>query len=81
MLGNVYEWCADANTGYAAMPDEDPYVHSGGPSRVFRGGSWIFSAHLARAAFRYWLEPATRYPYIGFRLARGQVLRSSAKQS
>ena len=39
--------------------------------RVFRGGSWYFSALLARVAVRRRFDPAYRVGYLGFRLARG----------
>lgn len=38
--------------------------------RVFRGGSWDYSARLARVAGRYRNDPTRRYDFLGFRLAR-----------
>ena len=37
--------------------------------RVFRGGSWFFTADGARAAYRGWNYPGVRNDYLGFRLA------------
>lgn len=74
-LGNVFEWCSDGQRRYGVGPVSDP-VGPPGPGRVVRGGSWSFSARLARAASRLWYEPGFRLGRIGFRLARGQKQRS-----
>jgi len=79
VLGNVFEWCADAAFrpyGHAAVID--PF-HAGGPYRVFRGGSWSSRARSVRAAHRRGSEPGYRIVYLGFRLARGQGLRQGAE--
>jgi len=77
MLGNVYEWCADATVGhtpyrYEAGSVTDPVSGGRGPSRVYRGGSWRSSARNVRAADRYAVERGYRHDYLGFRLAGGQ---------
>ncbi|MCP3956415.1 MAG: formylglycine-generating enzyme family protein [bacterium] len=73
-LGNVWEWCEDST-------DLEPYdrtrsvqdpVSRKGSLRVFRGGSWYYSARFVRAAARFAYVPGLRYDYLGFRLARGQ---------
>jgi formylglycine-generating enzyme required for sulfatase activity len=77
MLGNELEWVQD--------PFDRPMQEKQGPSsdtivklehvsykipRVIRGGTFnSLSAHL-RSAFRFWIAPATRYSYYGFRPAR-----------
>jgi formylglycine-generating enzyme required for sulfatase activity len=74
MHGNVWEWCQDV---YAAYPDrgtEAPNSDSG-PFRVFRGGSWSFSAVICRSALRFYYVPG--YTYIGgvgFRVVLAPVL-------
>jgi formylglycine-generating enzyme required for sulfatase activity len=71
MLGNVWEWCRDGKRNYTADPVTDPL----GPiesriCRVIRGGVWVSSARVARAADRL-----SRHPrdgacfYLGFRCA------------
>jgi len=71
MLGNVYEWCADAYAPYHNAPVRDPYVDAGS-SRVYRGGSWYSGARRCRAAYRRWRSPGDRSWSLGFRLGRGQ---------
>ena len=65
MLGNVWEWCADAwNDDYTV---ESRGVASAG--RVIRGGSWYRDARSVRAASRDHLEPSNWYSDVGCRLA------------
>ncbi len=71
MLGNVWEWCHDAD-------EADMRPDSEGPLRVIRGGSWFTYARHVRAAFRDWHPPGVRNDDLGFRLARGQ--ESALKQ-
>jgi formylglycine-generating enzyme required for sulfatase activity len=70
MLGNVYEWCGDAERPYEARSERDP-IGVGGPLRVLRGGSWYSYARFVRASYRNALHPAGRLVDLGFRLARG----------
>lgn len=76
MLGNVYEWCADAYSDYTAQAQVDCFT-ADGPDRVDRGGSWHSNARFVRAAFRDWFSPGYRVDGLGFRLARGQDLRQA----
>ena len=73
MHGNVTESCADWYDVYPTDPvTVDPFVGSdpGGGLVVYRGGSWFFSARIARSASRGRHYPSTRDSTIGFRLAR-----------
>jgi formylglycine-generating enzyme required for sulfatase activity len=74
MLGNVYEWVADAWLGsYDGAPaDGSARPGDGAADRVLRGGSWIFGARGVRSAYRRHFDPARRNDYLGFRCARVQ---------
>ncbi|MDX1998564.1 MAG: formylglycine-generating enzyme family protein [Thermoanaerobaculia bacterium] len=76
MLGNVWEWTADAYADYPASgPFRDP-LDEKGTSRVIRGGSWLSVARDVRAADRVRRPPSLRGYNLGFRLARGQAAPS-----
>ena len=51
--GNVWEWCSDARRTYAKRLEVDPDGGEAGDARVVRGGSWSYSADLARSASRH----------------------------
>ncbi len=70
MSGNVREWCADWYGKYPNEAQTDPKGVDKGTYRVYRGGSWLNSPLLCRAADRGNNTPAFRYGDIGFRLAR-----------
>ncbi|MBF0141494.1 MAG: formylglycine-generating enzyme family protein [Magnetococcales bacterium] len=75
MLGNVFEWCADAwHDSYEGAPVDGRVWENDGPTavRVFRGGSWSTQARLVRAAFRGEGGLAYRGDNLGFRCARVQ---------
>jgi formylglycine-generating enzyme required for sulfatase activity len=57
MTGNVWEWCEDCYDSSCSY-------------RVFRGGSWSYSASFCRVAFRYYFAPSSSCDFLGFRLAR-----------
>jgi formylglycine-generating enzyme required for sulfatase activity len=70
MLGNVLEWCDDGRRDYEQDTMRDPIGPTGADAaRVFRGGSWLHSARVVRAAFRIWRAPGIRGAYLGFRCA------------
>ena len=76
MLGNVWEWTDDwyasdyGGFGDAAVPVVDPVGPPAAGARVDRGGSWTSGAQYARAAFRDYFSPGSRYGNLGFRVAR-----------
>ena len=69
MNGNVFEWTASA---YVAEYDgsETKFANDAKVRRVLRGGSWFGGPVFARAAYRYWSDPADRVNDQGFRLAQ-----------
>ncbi|MGB0721501.1 MAG: formylglycine-generating enzyme family protein [Gammaproteobacteria bacterium] len=71
MLGNAWEWTADAYDPDAYKRGErvDPVVLEGG-KRVRRGGSYHCPRHLVRPAYRAPDSPDARYSVLGFRVVR-----------
>lgn len=72
MHGNAWEWTADwyGEDYYAQSPAEDPQGPASGTVRVRRGGSWHTWSFYARASYRNWNSPETRYTLVGMRLLR-----------
>lgn len=71
MHGNVWEWCEDVKIDQ--LPGgNNPKVLIGGNYRVVRGGSWNWSPHYSRSAFRLGLTPVARDYSLGFRISRNQ---------
>ncbi len=70
MLGNTWQWTADLYDEhyYAHSPVDDPQGPSEGQVYVRRGGSWHTWALYARASYRNWNSPQTRYTLVGMRL-------------
>ncbi|MCP5022365.1 MAG: formylglycine-generating enzyme family protein [bacterium] len=73
MHGNVSEWCLDTYSSYSAGAATDPFV-TGGPDRVFRGGSWAHSSDVCRSAGRYSWIPSNSNGRVGFRVVLAPVL-------
>lgn len=70
MHGNIWEWCADDLRTYRPGRERDPKGPDlSDPERVVRGGSWSVDARLARAAYRYRIDPGDRHDFLGFRCA------------
>lgn len=73
MIGNVWEWTQDCWTesySDAAPADGSPWLKGDCGRRVVRGGAWNSKPGLARAAYRFGVEPGLRNNFTGFRLAR-----------
>lgn len=71
MLGNVWEWTEDSyHDSYKSAPTDGSAWQGDGAKRVLRGGSWNNGPRNVRAAIRNSNEPALRFSFFGFRLAR-----------
>jgi formylglycine-generating enzyme required for sulfatase activity len=65
--GNVWEWCWDWSAGFSPVPITDPKGPASGSYRVYRGGSWSYSASYCTADYRRESWPDVRYVNLGFR--------------
>ncbi|NUM89290.1 MAG: formylglycine-generating enzyme family protein [Bdellovibrionales bacterium] len=73
MLGNVWQWTADAYVNsYTNAPTDGNVAVAGdaGSLRVMRGGSWNDGAQYVRSANRGSVAPDLRDGIVGFRLVR-----------
>jgi ELWxxDGT repeat protein len=74
MIGNVWEWTADAGGSYASGSQTDPFnAGETGSNRIIRGGSWGDTGAYMRSASRYGTVPINRGSGIGFRVGFQQV--------
>ncbi len=73
MHGSVLEWCLDSYASYSSAAVTDPFV-TGGPDRVFRGGSWTGNSNHCRSARRHKVGPDYTRRNLGFRVVLAPVL-------
>jgi formylglycine-generating enzyme required for sulfatase activity len=71
VLGNVWEWCSDCKVyemkkkGSAALQKDSAAPQE--ELHVARGGSYASSLREVRVSHRYFINPDSRLPYVGFR--------------
>lgn len=72
MVGNVWEWVSDNydEAYYYHSELTDPQGAQQSNVKVRRGGSWHTWSLYARCSYRNYNSPSSRYPLVGFRLAR-----------
>ena len=70
MSGNVWEWCYDLSGTVNTGKESDPTGATSGSYRVFRGGSWYYSADYASVCSRNNFNPNSRGSNLGFRVVR-----------
>ena len=73
MSGNVFEWTSGRYMkNYKDIQDGDtnPVGPDTGSSKVVRGGSCFFDRWGCKICYRKALQPASRVPYVGFRVVR-----------
>ncbi len=74
LIGNVWEWTADAFGPYPGFVP-DPYKEYSQPwfgdHRVLRGGCWVTQPRLLRNTWRNFYTPDRRDVWCGFRTASG----------
>ena len=68
MTGNVYEMCQDRSGSYSSSPQTNPTGAVSGSYRVYRGGSWCFSAWNCRTSCRENNAPDDCDDNLGLRL-------------
>jgi formylglycine-generating enzyme required for sulfatase activity len=75
MLGNVWEWCYDANGKYSALLGIDPAVAGKShEDRIIRGGSADSRTDEFASSYRRAISPHGHTPLIGFRIVLGKKL-------
>jgi len=68
LSGNVWEWTRSLYRDYPYDSGDGRESLEGSGGRVVRGGAFYFPEFGVRCAFRVWVDPLSRYGYLGFRV-------------
>jgi len=75
LSGNVWEWTRSLYRDYPYDPADgrdNPKAGRHVP-RVLRGGGFLDEFRVVRCAYRFWVSPADRFGYYGFRVVAAPV--------
>ena len=68
MSGNVWEWCQDWKGSYSSSSQTNSTGAASGSCRVYRGGSWYYTARNCRSSYRRDGTPNYLSGNLGLRL-------------
>ena len=82
MHGNVFEWCQDwySDEYYQEGQNTNPHGPASGSNRIMRGGCWSSGVETLRSAARFQNSPNGRSNFIGFRVVRTILSKTSTNR-